>query len=130
MEQVKSKENKSLILSSLKGALLAVCISLVAILVFAFIIKLTGMSDGLIKPINQIIKILSIFFGTLIILKKTKQKGMLTGIIVGICYTIIAFVVFSILNGSFKFDISLLIDLVFSAITGAICGAICVNAKK
>lgn len=130
MEQVKSKETKNLILGGIKGALIAVCFSLVAILVFAFVIKLTGMSDGLIKPINQVIKILSIFSGTLIILKKTKQKGLVTGIVIGICYTIIAFVVFSILNGSFNFDLSLLIDIVFSAITGAICGIICVNIKK
>ena len=130
MEKVKQSDNKNILLTSLKGSLISVCVSLVAILLFAFIIKLTGMSKGLIKVINQIIKVLSIFLGTFFILRKNGQKGLLTGIAVGLLYTIIAFVAFSILNGKFAFDITLLIDIIFGAITGAICGAICVNLKK
>ena len=130
MEKVKQNDNKNIFLTGLKGSLISVCVSLVAILLFAFIIKLTGMSKGLIKVINQIIKIVSIFLGTFFILRKTGQKGLVTGIIVGLLYTIIAFVVFSILNGKFAFDITLLIDIVFGVAMGAICGAICVNLKK
>ena len=130
MEKVKQSDNKNIFLTGLKGSLISVCVSLVAILLFAFIIKLTGMSKGLIKVINQIIKVVSIFLGTFLILRKTGQKGLVTGIIVGLLYTIIAFVVFSILNGKFAFDITLLIDIIFGTIIGAICGAICVNLKK
>ena len=130
MEKVKQNDNKNIWTTGLKGSLISVCVSLVAILLFAFIIKLTGMGKGLIKVINQIIKAISIFLGTLFILKKTKQKGLLTGLTVGLFYTIIAFVVFSILNSKFVFDITLLIDLIFGTMMGAICGAICVNLKK
>lgn len=130
MEKVKQNDNKNIFLTGLKGSLISVCVSLVAILLFAFIIKLTGMSKGLIKVINQIIKIVSIFLGTFFILRKTGQKGLVTGIIVGLLYTTIAFVVFSILNGKFAFDITLLIDIIFGVAMGAICGAICVNLKK
>ena len=130
MEKVKQNDNKNIFLTGLKGSLISVCVSLVAILLFAFIIKLTGMSKGLIKVINQIIKIVSIFLGTFFILRKTGQKGLFTGIIVGLLYTIIAFVVFSILNGKFAFDITLLIDIIFGVAIGAICRAICVNLKK
>mgnify|MGYP004475656473 FL=1 len=130
MEKVKQSDNKNIFLTGLKGSLISVCVSLVAILLFAFIIKLTGMSKGLIKVINQIIKVVSIFLGTFFILRKTSQKGLFTGIIVGLLYTIIALVVFSILNGKFAFDITLLIDIIFGAVMGAICGAICVNIKR
>ena len=130
MEKVKQSDSKNIFLTGLKGSLISVCVSLVAILLFAFIIKLTGMSKGLIKVINQIIKVVSIFLGTFFILRKTGQKGLVTGIIIGLLYTIIAFVVFSILNGKFAFDITLLIDIIFGAVMGAICGAICVNLKK
>lgn len=130
MEKVKNTEKNNILLNGLKGSMLSVCISLVLILIFAFVIKLTSMSDTLIKPINQIIKIVSILVGTLFIVKKVNQKGLLTGLTVGLLYSILAFVVFSILNGGFSFDISLLIDILFGAITGAICGVICVNAKK
>lgn len=130
MEKVKNNEKNNILLNGLKGSMLSVCVSLVLILIFAFIIKLTSMSDTLIKPINQIIKVVSIFFGTLFIVKKVNQKGLITGAIVGLLYSILAFVVFSILNGGFSFDITLLIDILFGAISGAICGIICVNMKK
>lgn len=130
MEQAKKNGSKNLILSCVKGALMGVCVSLVCILVFAFVIKLTNMNENLIKPINQVIKIVSIFVGTIFTLKKSNQKGLITGVIIGLLYTILAFVIFSILNGSFSFDISILIDIVFGTIFGAICGVICVNMKK
>lgn len=130
MEKVNNNEKNNILLNGLKGSMLSVCISLVLILIFAFIIKLTSMSDALIKPINQVIKIVSILIGTMFIVKKVKQKGLLLGAMVGLLYSILAFVVFSILNGGFSFDWTLLIDILFGTISGAICGVICVNSKK
>ena len=104
MEKVNNNEKNNILLNGLKGSMLSVCISLVLILIFAFIIKLTSMSDALIKPINQVIKIVSILIGTMFIVKKVKQKGLLLGAMVGLLYSILAFVVFSILNGGFSFD--------------------------
>ncbi len=130
MEKVNNNEKNNILLNGLKGSMLSVCISLVLILIFAFIIKLTSMSDALIKPINQVIKIVSILIGTMFIVKKVKQKGLLLGAMVGLLYSILAFVVFSILNGGFSFDWTLLIDILFGTISGGICGVICVNSKK
>ncbi len=130
MEKVKNNEKSNILLNGLKGSMLSVCVSLVLILIFAFVIKLTCMSDTLIKPINQVIKVVSILIGTMFIVKKVKEKGLLLGCVVGLLYSILAFVVFSILNGGFSFDWTLLIDILFGVVTGAICGVICVNAKK
>ena len=130
MEKVKNNEKSNILLNGLKGSMLSVCVSLVLILIFAFVIKLTCMSDTLIKPINQVIKVVSILIGTMFIVKKVKEKGLLLGCMVGLLYSILAFVVFSILNGGFSFDWTLLIDILFGVVTGAICGVSCVNAKK
>ena len=130
MEQIKDNSRKNIILSSLKGAFVAVLISLVAILIFAFVIKLTNLNEKAIKPINQAIKIISIFFGTIYTLKKTKHSGILTGIVVGLLYTILAFVIFSLLNGKFDFGISVLIDMGFAVIIGCICGIICKSLSR
>ena len=59
-----------------------------------------------------------------------KELGLVSGLLIGICYTILAFLVFSLLGGSFVLDLTLLTDIVFGAIIGAICGIICVNLKK
>lgn len=113
------KNNNSLV-DVLKGALNALIISLISILVFAFIIKLTSISDALIKPINQIIKIISILFGCFLGLKKSYEKNILKGIFIGVVYTILAFVLFSSLNGKFDFSFSILLDLVFGGAIGLI----------
>lgn len=113
-----------------KGTLIALCTSLVLVLVFAFILKFTNISDSVINPINQVIKGVSIFLGVFIGLKKCKELGLVSGLLIGFIYTLLAFVVFSLLSGSFVFDITLLTDSVFGAVIGAICGIISVNIKK
>ena len=119
------KSNTSPILKYiLKGSLIALCVSLVLILVFAFILKFTNVSDSIIMPVNQVIKGVSVFLGVFLGLKKSKELGLVCGLLIGFIYTIAAFLVFSILSGSFNFDITLLTDIVFGEIIGAICGII------
>lgn len=120
----------SLVLDVIKGALLSVVISLICILIFAFFIKTLGISDKLIAPINQVIKFVSIFFGVKLSLKKNREKGFLKGLLIGFVYTLLAFVVFSILSKNFCFDMSLFNDALFGTIAGIICGVIGVNIKK
>ena len=123
-------KNNRYVMTTLKGGLIATVVSLIGILFFAFIIKLFGVADGFLKPINQVIKAISIFIGVFLGLKKNKEKGLLMGLLIGIFYTMLAFVVFSALNGSFNFDKTILNDVLFGGITGAICGVICVNVGK
>ena len=63
-------------------------------------------------------------------LKKLKEMGLITGFLIGVLYTALAFVVFSILNGGFVFEMSLINDLLFGGIAGGIAGIIAVNFKK
>ncbi len=126
----KNLDRMKMVGTILKGSLIALCISLILVLVFAFLLKFTNIPDSIIYPINQVIKGVSIFLGVFISLKKTKELGLVNGLLIGFIYTFIAFLVFSILSRNFSFDITLLTDIVFGAIIGAICGIICVNIKK
>lgn len=114
----------------LKGSLIALSMSLLLVLLFAFLLKFTNIPDSTINPINQLIKGISIFLGVFVGLKKSKELGLVSGLLIGFIYTIFAFLIFSILSGSFTFDITLLTDIVFGAVIGSICGIICVNIKK
>lgn len=116
--------------SVIKGSIIALCISLVLVLIFAFLLKFTNIPEGTIKPVNQVIKGVSVFLGVFLGMKKCKEFGLVSGLLIGIVYTFLAFIVFSILSGGFLFDFTLLTDIVFGAIIGAICGIICVNLKK
>ncbi len=126
----KTKNRNPLIGFIAKGTMIALCISLVLVLVFAFLLKFTNIPDSAISPVNQVIKGVSIFLGVFIGLKKCKELGLVSGLLIGFIYTLLAFLVFSILSGSFTFNITLLTDIVFGAIIGAICGIISVNIKK
>lgn len=114
----------------IKGTLIALCVSLTMILIFAFLLKFTNIPDSAITPINQVIKGASIFLGVFLGLRKIKELGLVTGLLIGLVYTILAFIVFSILSGGFTFNLTLLTDMIFGAVIGAICGIICVNIKK
>ena len=119
-----------MIINIFKGSVVSLCVSLLLVLVFAFLLKFTNIPDGAISPINQVIKGLSVFVGVFIGLKKSKELGLVSGLLIGIVYTTLAFLVFSLLSGSMSFDASFLIDVVFGGIIGAVCGIICVNLKK
>ncbi len=114
----------------IKGTLIALCISLVLVLVFAFLLKFTNIPDSAIFPVNQVIKGVSVFLGVFLSLRKSKELGLVSGLLIGFIYTILAFLVFSALSRTFTFDITLLTDVVCGAVIGAICGIICVNIKK
>lgn len=123
-------DNKNFALSIIKGVLIGLSVALVGILIFAFVLRFTNISDKIITPVNQVIKGVSIFLGVFVGMKKHKEKGLLSGFLIGLLFTILAFLVFSILDGVFCFDKTFLNDIIFGSIIGGICGIICVNLKK
>ena len=130
--KVKALKNdkRGLFSAVVKGVLVGLCVALVGILLFAFLLRFTNISDKLITPVNQVIKGVSIFMGVFLGLKKHKANGLLSGLLIGFLFTVVAFLVFSLLDGAFVFDKTFLSDLIFGTIIGSICGIICVNLKK
>jgi putative membrane protein (TIGR04086 family) len=80
-------------------------------------------------PINQVIKGVSILFGTILALKGS-TKGFLKGLVIGVLYAILSYIVFSVLSSTLSIGITNFTDLAFSAILGAISGLIAVNMGK
>ena len=99
-----SKSANGMFLCVLKGVLVGLCVAMVGILLFAFILRFTNVSDKIIAPVNQVIKGVSIFFGVFVSLKKHREMGLLNGFLIGFLFTIVAFLVFSLLDGAFCFD--------------------------
>ena len=131
MEKTSSLTPKSTVILQLtKASFWALSFALICILLFAFIIKYTSISSDAIMPINQVIKGLSILIGCFVFGKKIKTKGWLWGGIIGILFTILAFIVFSILDGSFNFNLTLLNDIIFGCLMGVIAGIIGISLRK
>ena len=93
-------------------------------------LRFSDISEEVIKPVNQIIKIVSVLIGAYIGMKGCREMGLITGFFIGLFYTIVSFVVFSLLNGSFCFRSSLINDVIFGGIAGAISGILAVNLRK
>lgn len=130
MTNLKTKFSSPILSSVLKGSLISVSVSLVLILVFALLIKFLNIPDSVIQPVNQAIKIISIFCGCWFALKNFPKRGFVTGALLGVVYTILAYLIFSVLSKTFSFDITLFIDILFALIIGAICGVFLVNKKS
>ena len=120
---------KNSFLNYLKGALTAVSATLIMILLFAVIVRFFNVSDSWIFPINQVIKVISIILG-LVVMLKDNSKGFLKGLILGLIYFVLSFLIFSILQGKFSISIKNLYDLVLTTLMGGLAGIIIVNIKK
>lgn len=121
---------KSLLLSILNGTVVAVAVTLILILLFALIIRFFNVKDSWIFPINQVIKVISLFVGTMAGLKNFKEKGFLKGLLIGVTYYLLSYIVFSILQSSISFSMSNIYDFLLTSLMGGIIGAIVVNIGK
>ena len=124
------KDKFQLFVLLLSSVLVSVASTLIMILLFALLIRFFNISDAWIFPVNQIIKVVSILFGVIIILKNNNGKGFLKGILLAFVYFILSTIVFSILQGSFSFKLNNFYDLLLTALIGGIIGIIVVNVKK
>ena len=128
MEKTTERENGKIV-EIVKALVLSVIITLVLILVAAFAIKIFNVPSDYIPIVNQIIKSVAILVGALVFLRQ-KGGGFIRGIILGVAYTIATYLIFSAMNGSFAFSLSLLNDLALGAVSGFISGIIAVNIRK
>lgn len=113
----------------LMGGVVSVICALLLILAFALLIRFAGVPNAAIKPVNILIKILSIGAGVFVA-TKDGTKGLKKGITVGVVFIVLSFFVFAILARSISFSWLILADLALGAIVGAIFGVLCVNLRK
>ncbi len=122
------KINKASVIDIARATLIAVIISLIAVLIFGIVIKLTDVSDAIIMPVNQVIKVISVLFGCIIGFKQ-KEKGAIKGAVVGALYTALSVLIFWIICGSPKGSFGWA-DALTGVISGIIAGIIAVNVGK
>ena len=115
------------ILSYLKGIAFALVFSLVSILLFAFLMQVFSMPISVIKPINYAIKILAILLACLF---AVKEKGILSGMIVGVLVTFLAHLLFGSMANNVLFGVGFLWELLLGLAVGAVGGIISVTVKK
>lgn len=112
-----------------KGLLIAIIASLALIVLTAFVIKFSSISDEWLVLITLVIKGISVLVGGIFGIKGS-SKGLVKGAIFGTIYVVLAWLVFGVLAGSFSIDLSLLLDFAFCIVLGGLVGIVKVNRNS
>ena len=129
MKEKLKKINIGTVVNVLKASLIGVIVSILLVLLFAFVLKFVELGSSIISIIDQIIKILSIIVAVISLNKSIDANLLLKSLFVGAVYSILTFLVFSILNGGMVFGVGIFSDILFSALVGG-ASAILINMIK
>ncbi len=111
----------------IKATLAATIFSLVCVLIFSFIIGLFSLSADIIKPVNQVFKIIAIALGGILFIRG--GRGLAKGAVYGVCAVLVTYLLFAVISSSFAVSWLFALEIVLGAVAGAISGIIGVNIK-
>ena len=112
----------------MKGALFSLAFSLLLAIVFAVILRAGSISDKVIYPVNQAIKVVAVALGTLLFVRG--EKGWLKGGVIGLIFTALSYLAFSALGGDFSLSWLIIAELAVGFFSGALSGILAVNVKR
>lgn len=115
------------VLQVLRATLAAAIFSLLCVLIFSFIIQLFSVSTDVIKPVNQVFKILAIALGGILFIRG--GRGLFKGAVYGVCAVLVTYLLFSIISSSFAVTWLFALEIALGAVAGGISGIIGVNIK-
>lgn len=95
-------------------------------LIFAAVANKAGLTAGVIKPVNQFIKILAAFVGCFF--SVGGEKGIIKGALIGALGCVATHIIFLFFGAGIS--AMTLIDLLFTTVIGGISGIIAVNVRK
>lgn len=108
----------------LKGCIGGVVFTIVAVLLFAFLLKSMALADSVIAPVNEGIKLIAVLLTAYLATRKASGPPWLIGAISGIVYMTLGFFVFSLLDGGMGMWQILLSDIITGCLVGLIGGII------
>lgn len=122
-------ENGNNIKRIIKGSAFSIVITLIGLLVYSIILSYTSISETTMPATIIIVTAVSILIGSTISTANIKKNGILNGVLVGIIYIAIIYLISSIVTGNFLLNTNSIIMVIASVLTGALGGIIGVNKK-
>lgn len=113
-----------------RGVLFAVAFTLVIFLVFACILAYTAASESLIPLIATVTEAAGALFAGFSAAKKRGNQGFLSGVLAGLGYMALIWLIASLAGDGFSFGRHSLLMLLLSAVGGAVGGILGVNLKS
>lgn len=117
------------VLTLLKGLVTAILITLGGMLLFSALVVFFPISDTLLLVMNQILKILSIFFGVWAAVGLGGRRGFAMGAAIGLSYMVLGYGLYCLLDRSMSPAIQMVGEFVMGIIIGALSGAVIANIR-
>lgn len=114
-------------LSLLKGLGAAALVTLAGVVVFALLMQWIKPTEGLVRVVNQVLKLLSIAAGVWVAVGPGGQGGLIRGALVGLGYMLIGVAVYALLSRQAAPAASYLADLGMGVAGGGMVGMIVSN---
>ena len=111
----------------LKAVAFALAISFLAVVVFACVLRVKPLSDKAVYFVNQTIKNVAVIIAVLLFVRG--EKGLLKGGGIGIIFTLVSYLTFSVAAHTFSLSALAIAELAIGIVAGAIAGAIAVNLR-
>ena len=113
----------------IKGSAFSIVITLIGLLVYSIILSYTSISETTMPATIIIVTAVSILIGSTISTANIKKNGIVNGVLVGLIYIAIIYLISSIVTGNFLLNTNSIIMVIASTLTGALGGIIGVNKK-
>ena len=130
MRRRSSRSRKTIWVRLLRGLLTAIGVTLLCVLLFALLMQWLKPGDNVIRIINQIIKLGSIFAGTWVTVGRGGENGLLLGAGVGLSYMLLGVALYALLSGQQLPWTAYLSDIAMGVAGGGIAGAIVAGMKR
>ena len=105
-----------------RGVLLGVALTAALVAVFALLISLFPLSDGVIRAVNQLIKLAAIVVGARSAVPSGSKNAPLRGALVGLLYMAAGVLVSALLTGQPVSALAYLADLAMGVAAGGLTG--------
>jgi putative membrane protein, TIGR04086 family len=129
MVKVSENMNENNIIKILKGSAISIIITLIGLLIYSIILSYTSVAETTMPVTIIIISAISILIGSTLSTSNIKKNGIINGMLVGLIYITVIYLLSSIVTGNFLLNITSIIMIITSVLTGALGGIIGVNKK-
>lgn len=129
MDGIEKSEFSQNLIRIVKGTVTSIIITLILLLIFAFLLTYTPIQESVINPVIIVITGISLLIGSSISTLKIKKNGLINGGVVGLIYILLIFLASSVTGSGLNINLMSIIMIIGSIVSGMIGGIIGVNLK-
>ncbi len=122
MFSLRANRSQGIVWDLCRGVLVAIAVTAAGVILFALLIAMLDFSDGVIRAVNQFIKLAAIAAGVHFSVQRGGDRGLIRGALVGLIYIGAGVIVYALLTGQRLTVFSCLADLLLGIAAGGLLG--------